>query len=116
MSTEITVAIIGGAVAVITAFIGWMAKAGESSKAVLDGAIKRIDQLESKTEKLEQVLDETRAELRQQKNHNFSFRRALSGALEWIADAVEWMNGDRTTTPPSEPETEEWRDLLDATK
>lgn len=116
MSTEVTVAIIGAAVAIITAFIGWMAKAGESSKAVIDGALKRIDQLESKTEKLEQVLDETRAELRQQRNHNFSFRRALTGALEWISDAVEWMQGERDTAPPSEPDTQEWRDLLDATR
>lgn len=116
MSTEVTVAIIGAAVAIITAFIGWMAKAGESSKAVIDGALKRIDQLESKTEKLEQVLDETRAELRQQRNHNFSFRRALTGALEWIGDAVEWMQGERDTDPPSEPDTQEWRDLLNATR
>lgn len=112
--------IIAAAAGILTGVVGFMGKLSEGfstqTKTLLETYSDRVEKLESRQSLLESKLDEVRAELRATQAHNFSFRRALSAALEWIGDAVEWMNGDRTTKPPSEPDTREWHDLLDSTK
>lgn len=116
MATEIIVGIIAAIAGLGTGAIGLMGKLSEGvsqrTTALLEQYSERVEKLESRQTLLENKLDEVRAELRRTQAHNSRFHRALSGALEWIGDAVEWMQGTRQTPPPSEPDTSEWRELL----
>ena len=116
MGTEVLVGIIAAIGGLGTGLIGLMGKLSEGvsqrTTALLEQYSERVEKLESRQTLLESKLDEVRAELRRTQAHNSRFHRALSGALEWIGDAVEWMQGTRTTPPPSEPDTSEWRELL----
>lgn len=130
MGAEIIATVGAIAVGIITGSFAWLSKRSESEvdglKALLEGWARRVEALEAsderrelKLQKVEQALDETkdslvqtRMELTQERAHNQAYRRALSAALNWIADAVEWMESDMKTPPPTEPETDTWRELL----
>lgn len=116
MATEIIVGIIAAIAGLGTGLIGFMGKISEGvsqrTTVLLEQYSDRVEKLEERQGKLEEKLDEVRAELRRTQAHNSRFHRALSGALEWIGDAVEWMQGARDTPHPAAPDTREWRELL----
>lgn len=116
MGTEVIVGIIAAIAGLGTGAIGFMGKISEGvsqrTTALLERYEERVEKLENRQNVLETKLDEVRAELRRTQAHNSRFHRALSGALEWIGDAVEWMQGARDTPHPAAPDTREWRELL----
>lgn len=125
MSSEVQIAFISLITGVIVGLIGWAGKRGDTSaakiKTLVDGYAQRVEQLEGRTDKLEELLRETRTELQDTRDelhwnqrHSHALRRALAAALEWIADAVEWINGPRTGRPPSPPDSEPWKELIHA--
>lgn len=95
--------------AVIVAFItGWVTFKGrqEESRVTLNenlitGQATRIDKLETRLERVEQSLRETRALLQVEEDRTHSLRMALREALEGLKDFLDWVKSDRHSAPPS---------------
>ena len=117
MTAEVVVAIIAASVGVVTAALAFLGKRDEASaknvEILVTGQSERISSLESRLDSLEGQLRSTRRELHQMQDHSSDLRKALERALEWIADAVEWMAGPREEDPPMPPDSESWRRLVD---
>ncbi|QNE90247.1 hypothetical protein H0194_04510 [Corynebacterium incognita] len=113
------------------AFIGLSGRKEETkateTATLIQGQAKRIDSLENRQETTEKLLAETREALTKTqddlaktkldlwalKTVAGELRRALAKAVSWIGDAVEWMNGPRDTAPPSPPDSDAWKELID---
>ncbi|QMV84104.1 hypothetical protein HW450_06830 [Corynebacterium hindlerae] len=116
MDSAIIAAIIAGAVTLAGGILTRLGKKDEvaatrtsslvaSMEARLQGYEKRLDHAE-------QRIDSLKAELWRFQTHTNALRHALSSALVWIADAVEWINSDHTTTPPAPPDSAAWTALV----
>lgn len=118
MSTEVIVAIVSGAGALIVALISSLGRRDETSAtasaSLISGQSDRIDKLENRLDSVEEDLRATRQELQAIQSHAWDLRDALRRALAWIADAVEHLTSPETVPEPPVPDIEEWRVLLDS--
>ena len=118
IETQLFVAIITAVGGVIVAVVGLAGRNKETTAAettaLITGQAERIDRLEERLDKVEKELTTTRYDLWRYQTHANALRHALTKALVWIGDAVEWINGPRTTAPPTPPNSDAWRDLIDS--
>lgn len=118
MDTEIIIGLIALASSIAVAIIAHLGRKAETSaektRVLIEGYATRVEQLEERQDKLEAKLDATRKQLHWHQRHALALRRALAGAIEWIADAVEWINGPRRDDPPSPPDSDPWKALITA--
>lgn len=117
MSSEIITALIAMAVALGTGLITNAGRKDETEatrlQALIEGQAGRVQTLEQRLDSVEERLAKTETKLRSSQEHNHALRHALSEALSWVIDALEWLNGPQDTPHPKEPDFEEWRRILE---
>lgn len=118
MSTEVIVAIVSGAGALIVALISSLGRRDETSAAasasLISGQSDRIDKLENRLDSVEEDLRATRQELQAIQSHAGDLRDALRRALAWIAEALEHLANPTMIAPPPAPDIESWQALIDS--
>ena len=118
VETQLFVAIITAVGGVVVAIVGLAGRNKETTAAettaLITGQAERIDRLEERLDKVEKELTTTRYDLWRYQTHANALRHALNKALVWIGDAVEWINGPRTTEPPTPPNSEAWQTLIES--
>lgn len=118
VETQLFVAGITALGGIIVAIVGLAGRNKETTAAettaLITGQAERIDRLEERLDKVEKELTTTRYDLWKYQAHANALRHALTKALTWIADAVEWINGPRDTKPPAPPNSDAWYDLLES--
>lgn len=116
MDSAIIAAVIAGIVTVIGYLLTSIGKRDEvaaaRSSGLLESMERRLQGYEARLDRAEKQIDALKADLWRFQAHTVALRRALSKALEWIADAVEWMNGDRASEPPTPPDSGAWHELI----
>lgn len=76
--------------------------------------LKRIDKLESSLREANERLEEERRDNRTLRQDNRSLRSGLSGAVEFIDTAWDWIeNPNRDAPPPRRPNMVRYRKLLE---
>lgn len=117
MSSEFIAALIAAAVALGTGLITNSGRREETDAnrlaTLIEGQAGRIESLESRLKDVESRLTQTETRLRRSQDHNHSLRRALSEALAWVIDALDWMRDDQGHPPPADPDLQEWRRILE---
>lgn len=117
MSSEFIAALIAAAVALGTGLITNSGRREETDAnrlaTLIEGQAGRIESLESRLQDVESRLTQTETRLRHSQDHNHSLRRALSEALAWVIDALDWMRDDQGRPPPADPDFQEWRRILE---
>lgn len=118
IETQLFVAIITAVGTILVAVVGLAGRNKETTAAettaLITGQAERIDRLEERLDKVEKELTTTRYDLWRYQSHANALRLALNKALVWIGDAVEWINGPRTTEPPTPPNSDAWHDLIES--
>lgn len=118
MSTEVIVAIVSGAGALIVALISSLGRRDETSAtasaSLISGQSDRIDKLETRLDSVEEDLRTTRQELQAIQSHAGDLRDALRRALAWIAEVLEHLAAPSTIAPPPAPDIEAWQALIDS--
>lgn len=118
MSTEVIVAIVSGAGALIVALISSLGRRDETSAtasaSLISGQSDRIDKLENRLDSVEEDLRATRQELQAIQSHAGDLRDALRRALAWIAEVLEHLAAPSTIAPPPAPDIEAWQALIDS--
>lgn len=118
MTTEVIVAVISGAGALIVAVLTSLGRKDETSAtasaSLIDGQSARIDKLETRLDSVEEDLRTTRQELQAIQSHAGDLRDALRRALAWIAEALEHLAAPSTIAPPPPPDVEAWQALIDS--
>lgn len=118
VETQLFVAVITAIGGIVVAVVGLAGRNKETTAAettaLITGQAERIDRLEERLDKVEKELTTTRYDLWRFQAHANALRHALNKALTWIADAVEWINGPRTTEPPTPPNSDAWHDLIES--
>lgn len=117
MSSELIAALIAAAVALGTGLITNAGRKDETDSTklstLIEGQAGRIEGLEKRLGEVETRLTQTETRLRRSQDHNHSLRRALSEALAWVIDALDWMRDDQGRPPPADPNFQEWRQILE---
>lgn len=118
VETQLFVAIITAVGGIVVAIVGLAGRNKETTAAettaLITGQAERIDRLEERLDKVEKELTTTRYDLWRYQTHANALRHALTKALVWIGDAVEWINGPRTSEPPTPPNSEAWQTLIES--
>lgn len=118
MSTEVIVAIVSGAGALIVALISSLGRKDETSAtasaSLISGQSDRIYKLENRLDSVEEALRATRQELQAIQSHAGDLRDALRRALAWIAEVLEHLAAPSTIAPPLAPDIEAWQALIDS--
>lgn len=118
IEAQLFVAIITAVGGVIVAVVGLAGRNKETTAAettaLITGQAERIDRLEERLDKVEKELTTTRYDLWRYQTHANALRHALTKALTWIADAVEWINGPRDDAPPPPPNSDAWYTLIES--
>lgn len=116
MDSAIIAAIISGAVVIIGGVLTRLGKKEEvetaRSASLLSSMETRLQGYEKRLDHAEAQIDSLKSELWLFQAHTAALRRALSKAVEWIADAVDWINGPRNTDPPTPPDSSAWHELI----
>lgn len=118
VETQLFVAIITAIGGVVVAVVGLAGRNKETTAAetttLITGQAERIDRLEERLDKVENELKTTRYDLWRYQTHASALRQALTKALVWIGEAVEWINGPRATDPPTPPNSDAWQTLIES--
>lgn len=118
MTTEVIVAVISGAGALIVAVLSSLGRKDETSAtasaSLIDGQSARITTLEERLNNVEAKLEATRAELQAIQYHAGDLRDALRRALAWIAEALEHFANPGAVARPPAPDVETWQSLIDS--
>lgn len=116
--TEVLVASITGAVALLAGLLTHKGRTEETSatklSTLIEGQGKRIDSLQERLASVEARLADTEARLRQEQDYTYTLRRALRDAIEFTVDVLEWMRAPGGRPEPHAPDVEEWRAVLDS--
>lgn len=109
---ELAIGIFSGIVGVVVALIGWFGRKDEvkaqSYKNLFEGQDKRIDRLESRLEKVEIELRDTKVELSAEQATVWALRRHLGEAVDFF-DELALISMDVRGILPPVPDVDRWR-------
>lgn len=117
MSVDIVVALVAAAALVLGGILGLRGKRDEASaaqtKTLLDGQDKRIERLESRLDRVEKELSDTKVELTAEQTHSWWLRKYLRGAVEFVESVRLWDEGGRVGALPVFPPVDRWLIVLE---
>ena len=115
MSPELALGILTGITGIVVALIGWFGRKDEvkaqSYKNLFEGQDKRIDRLESRLEKVEVELRDTKIELSAEQATVWTLRKYLGEAVDFF-DELATVRMNVSGILPPVPDVDRWRSAM----
>ena len=115
MSPELALGILTGITGIVVALIGWFGRKDEvkaqSYKNLFEGQDKRIDRLESRLEKVEVELRDTKIELSAEQAAVWTLKKYLGEAVDFF-DELATVRMNVSGVLPPVPDVDRWRSAM----
>ena len=115
MSPELALGILTGITGIVVALIGWFGRKDEvkaqSYKNLFEGQDKRIDRLESRLEKVEVELRDTKIELSAEQATVWTLKKYLGEAVDFF-DELATVRMNVSGVLPPVPDVDRWRSAM----
>ena len=115
MSPELALGVLTGITGIVVALIGWFGRKDEvkaqSYKNLFEGQDKRIDRLESRLEKVEVELRDTKIELSAEQATVWTLKKYLGEAVDFF-DELATVRMNVSGILPPVPDVDRWRSAM----